>query len=153
MQKLYRGYNYDLKKSELVIRVQAKRSQVLLLLGFFVFFLHLTPSLAGSSGRLTWVRLQLPQERRFLVLQVHADSFRVFVIYRTLTWTTGSLMCVCDHSYACIYTHRGWAHRQQVSTFLTQKNLLSFFGATDIWTWVTEYEIRRSTNLATPLFY
>ena len=30
--------------------------------------------------------------------KVHAGSFRVSVIYRTLTWTTGSLTCVRDHS-------------------------------------------------------
>ena len=35
---------------------------------------------------------------------VHAGSFRVSVIRRTLTWTTGSLTCVRDHSHACVYT-------------------------------------------------
>ena len=30
--------------------------------------------------------------------------FRVSEIHRTLTGTTGSLSCVCDHSYACAYT-------------------------------------------------
>ena len=34
----------------------------------------------------------------------------------TLTWTTGSLMCVRDHSYA----HGGWVHGR-VSTFLLGK--------------------------------
>ena len=29
---------------------------------------------------------------------------RVSVIHRTLTWTTGSLTCVRDHSYACVFT-------------------------------------------------
>ena len=54
------------------------------------------------------------------VSKVHAGSFCVST--KTLTWTTGSLMCVCDHSYACVYT-QGWAHRQRVSTtFLTRKN-------------------------------
>ena len=33
-------------------------------------------------------------------------SFRVSVIHRTLTWTTGSLTCVRDHSDACVYTLR-----------------------------------------------
>ena len=55
------------------------------------------------------------------VSNMHAGSFRVFVIHRTPTWTTGSLTCVRDHSCAC-YTHGGWAHRQRVSTFLTRKN-------------------------------
>ena len=37
------------------------------------------------------------------VSKVHAGSFRVSVIHRTLTWTTGSLTCVRDHSCARIY--------------------------------------------------
>ena len=43
------------------------------------------------------------QEQSYPVLQVHAGSFRVSVIHQTLTWTTGILTCVRDHSYACIY--------------------------------------------------
>ena len=35
--------------------------------------------------------------------KVHAGSFRVSIIHRTLTWSTGSLTCVRDHSYACVY--------------------------------------------------
>ena len=59
---------------------------------------------------------------------MHAGSFCVSVIHGTMTWTTGSLTCVRDHSFACVYTHRGWAHRQQVSTtFLTQKNSHKLF--------------------------
>ena len=38
------------------------------------------------------------------VSDVHAGSFPVSVIHQTLTWTTGSLTCVHDHSYACVYT-------------------------------------------------
>ena len=38
------------------------------------------------------------------VSKVHAGSFRVFVIHRTLTWTTGFLTCVRDHSFTCVYT-------------------------------------------------
>ena len=48
-------------------------------------------------------------------LQVHAGSFRVTVFHRTLTWTTGSLPCVLDHSYACVYT-RGVGHTVSEST-------------------------------------
>ena len=60
------------------------------------------------------------QEQRYPVLQVHAGSFRVSVIHRTLTWTTGSVTsCVRDHS-------GGWAHRQRVSTFLTGKKITIF---------------------------
>ena len=32
------------------------------------------------------------------------QCFHVSVILRTLTWTTGSLMCVRNHSCACVYT-------------------------------------------------
>ena len=63
---------------------------------------------------------------------VHAASFHVSVIHQTLTWNTGSLLCICDHSCACIYTHRGWAHQQRVSrTFLTQKNSQKIYCAPD----------------------
>ena len=37
-------------------------------------------------------------------LQVDAGSFHFAAIHQTLTWTTGSLTCICDHSYACVYT-------------------------------------------------
>ena len=48
------------------------------------------------------------------------------MIHRTLTWTARSLTCVRDYCYA--YTHRGWAHRQRVSTALfTRKNSHKFF--------------------------
>ena len=54
---------------------------------FFFFTLTTLVSLSGNSDRLTWVRLRQPQEQRYPVLQVLAGSFRVSVIYRTLTWT------------------------------------------------------------------
>ena len=55
------------------------------------------------------------------VSKVNAGSFRVSVIHRTMTWTTGSLTCVRDHSYACAYT-RGLGTQTAVSTtFLTDK--------------------------------
>ena len=37
----------------------------------------------------------------------HAGSFCVSVIHRTLTRTTGSLTCMQDHSYACMYIYTG----------------------------------------------
>ena len=37
------------------------------------------------------------------ISKVNAGSVRVSVIHRTLTWTTGSLPCLRDHSYACVY--------------------------------------------------
>ena len=53
--------------------------------------------------------------QRYPVLQVHAGSFIIFVIHRTLTWTTGSLMCVRDHSYACVYTRGSVGHTDSES--------------------------------------
>ena len=42
------------------------------------------------------------------VSKVYAGSFRVSVIHRTRTWTTGSLMCVHDHIILThAYTHGG----------------------------------------------
>ena len=50
---------------------------------------------------------QLQQSRATQLLinyKAHAGSFRVSTIHRTLTWTTGSLTCVREHAYACVYT-------------------------------------------------
>ena len=50
--------------------------------------------------------------------KVHAGSFHVSVIHRTMTWTAGCLTCVHDNSYGsyvCVYT-QGWAYQQRVST-------------------------------------
>ena len=72
---------------------------------FLVLYIYTLLYLSGNSGRLiTRVRIQKPQEQRYPVLQVHAMSCRVNVVHRSLTWTTGSLTCVCDHSDACMYT-------------------------------------------------
>ena len=71
---------------------------------YCLYLLYTFLSLSGNSGCLTWVRLQQPQEQRYPVLQVHDGSFIVSVIHRTLTWTTGSLTCVCDLSCAFVYT-------------------------------------------------
>ena len=63
----------------------------------------------------TSTQLQPDSAKRQLsfYFSVHAGVFRVSVIHRTLTLITGSLMCVHDHSCACIHT-RGWAHHQWV---------------------------------------
>ena len=37
------------------------------------------------------------------------------VIHRTPRWKTGSLTCVRDHSYACVYTPGGWLGTPTVS--------------------------------------
>ena len=67
----------------------------------------------GPIYLIIWVRLQQPQEQHYPVPQVYAGSFCVSVIHQTLTWTTGSLTCVCDHSYV----YWGWAQRQVSTTF------------------------------------
>ena len=72
----------------------------------------------GNSGRFPEGKPTAAESRYPSLLNhtVHAGSFRVSIIHRTLTWTTRSLTCVRDHSCACVYTHGGWAHRQRVST-------------------------------------
>ena len=55
-----------------------------------------------NHGRLTGIRLHPPQERHYPVLQVHAGYVRVSAIHTALTFTTGSVTCVRDHSYACV---------------------------------------------------
>ena len=87
----------------------------------FGFVLHFIIPF-GNLDRLTWVRIQQPQEQRYPVLQVHAGSFRVSVIYRSLTWTTGSLTCVGDDSYACVYTRGlGTPTTSQYNIFYSEK--------------------------------
>ena len=72
---------------------------------FYYFLLHFIISF-GKFGP-TWVRLQQPQEQHYPALQVHAGSVHVSIIHQTLTWTAGSLSCICGHFYACIYTGVG----------------------------------------------
>ena len=83
---------------------------------------------------------------------VHAGTFCVSVIHQTLTWTTGSLTCVHDHSCAWVYTHRSWAHWHRVSTtFLTRLEkkvflvLLTGFEPSSFGSWVWCF-----ANWATP---
>ena len=98
---------------------------------FFIFFLY--SSIGGGSvcDRFELLRhmgSRIPSSG----VQVHAGNLRVSIIHWTLTWTTGSLMCVhhhsffnvCTWSFLCLRRHRGgWAHRQRVSTtFFTRKN-------------------------------
>ena len=73
----------------------------------------------GNLGSLIWVRLHAATARAAVPspASVHAGSFCVSVMHQTLTWTTGSLTGVRDHSYAWVYTHVGCgAYRQWVST-------------------------------------
>ena len=89
----------------------------------------------------TWLRLQPPQDQRYPVLQVHAGPVRVSVIHRTLTWTTGSVKRVCDHSYACVYT-RGCGHTDNEST----QHFCAPDGVRTRVNDVVEYGVRRSAN-------
>ena len=114
----------------------------------FFIFLILLLSLPGNSARLTRVWLQQPQEQRYPVLQVHAGPFRISVIHWTLTWTTGSLTCIRDHSYACVYTlGLGTPTMNQHNIFDSEKLSLIFlvlligFQPRVFGSWV-----RRSTN-------
>ena len=65
--------------------------------------------------------------RKSSATQSYALFFHVSVVHRYSTWTTGSLACVHDQFYACVYTHGGWAHRQCVSTLLLTHVLLTGF--------------------------
>ena len=58
---------------------------------------------------------------------VHAGSFHVSIIHRTLIWNTGSLTCVHDHSCACIYTRELGTPTVSQFTFLTRGKTHKFF--------------------------
>ena len=49
------------------------------------------------------------------VSTVHAGYFGVSVVHQTLTWTSGFLTCVRDHSGECVYTRGLGTHRQRGS--------------------------------------
>ena len=100
-----------------------------------------------------WTRLQQPQDQRYPVLHMHAGSFCLSVIHRTLTWTTGSLTCVRDHSYACVYTRGGVGHKDSESAqhFDSEKHSQFFLVLlTRFEPRVFGSQVRRSTNWATP---
>ena len=61
------------------------------------------------------------QEKRAAIVQRYSvvfscvQCFHVSVNHQPLTWTTGSLTCVCDHSYARVRIHRGVGHTDNES--------------------------------------
>ena len=57
--------------------------------------------------------------------------FDFSVTHRTLTWTTGSLTCVRDHSYAIRIHTRGLGRPTVSTAFLTQEKLTNFSCAPD----------------------
>ena len=65
--------------------------------------------------------------------------FHVSVMQQTLALTTYSLTCARDLSYACVYTHGGWAHRRVITTCLTRKNSHKLFSCSgrgsNLWSW------------------
>ena len=82
-----------------------------------------------SSSSKEW-----PQSRGWLFCRflVHGGSFHVSIIHWTLTWTAGSLTCVCDHSYAWLQMYSAHTsvltsrHCVQFSAFLGKIVSLSF---------------------------
>ena len=121
---------------------------LLLMIMMYICIAHaVTPcycSMLGALGRVVsfevccqWALLSVQITRHYSIVfkftggkyiypfvsKVHAGSFRVSVIHRNLTWTTGAN----KRAYVIIlrraYTHGGWAHRQRCSTtVLTRKN-------------------------------
>ena len=82
---------------------------------------------------LTSTQLQPRGAKRQLsyYFSVHAGSFWVSVIQRTLTWTTGSLLCVCDHSCACVYTQELGTPTGSQHNIFDKNNLIIFSCAPD----------------------
>ena len=85
---------------------------------------------------------------------VHAGSFRVSASYRSLTWTTGSLMCVRDHSCACEYTRGlGTPTASQFTVFHWEKLTHFSFAPVGIRTFVlwisspTLYQLNHTVTL------
>ena len=72
----------------------------------FVFFVPMVIYPMGNSGRFPQGKPAATESRYPTLInhKVHAGSFCVFIIHRTLTWTTGSSTCIRDYSYACVYT-------------------------------------------------
>ena len=63
---------------------------------------------------------------------MHAGSFRVSIIHRSLTWITGSLTCVRDYSYTCItHTEVGHTDNESEHHFWLGKTLTHFYRAPD----------------------
>ena len=60
----------------------------------------------GNSGRFPQGKPAATKSRypTLMNYKAHAGSFRVSIIHRTLTWPTGSLTCVRDHSCVFAYT-------------------------------------------------
>ena len=91
---------------------------------FFLYSLlfHMGISHMGNSGRFPQWKPAATESRYPTPTncKVHAGSSRVSIIYRPLTWTTGSLTCVRDHSCACVYT-RVYVTKRPIQTGLPRR--------------------------------
>ena len=82
--------------------------------GIFWYFVHFVVPMGispmGNLGRFPEGKPAVTESLYPTLInwKVHAGSFLFFIIHQTLTWTTGSLTCVCDHSYSCVGTHEQW---------------------------------------------
>ena len=79
------------------------------------------------------------------------QCFCVTVIHQTLTWTTGSLMCVREHSYACVYTWGLGTSTTSQHNILTWKHSNFSCAPGKVRTCGLWISSRCSTNWATPL--
>ena len=96
------------------------------------------------------IQLPNPKQNNY---KAHAGSFRVSTIHRTLTWTSGSLTCVPDHSYACVYTRGLGMSTSQHNIFDSEKLsqvCLVLLTQTGFEPRVFGSRARRSTHWATP---
>ena len=111
------------------MKVKAKEGLKLLYLSLkpSLFFKALHLSFAGNSDRLTWVRLQQPQEQRYPFLTVRA----VFSWVQTKVWLQmlGTFNVLTDVN-ACDCTRGLYGHHEKVCTecWLWEKNPLPHRG-------------------------
>ena len=89
-------------------------------------------------------------------LKMHAGYFRVFIIHRTLTWTTGYVTCVRGLSYACVCTRvLGTPTASQHNLFDSEKLKVFLVLLTGLEPSTNRSPVQRSKPLsqpATPLF-
>ena len=75
----------------------------------YVFFLLPFYNYIIPSGFLSWkIHVALPKDSQLRQIRgaqptVHTGCFRVSVIHRALTWSTGSLTWICE-LFGCVYT-------------------------------------------------
>ena len=95
---------------------------------FFVLFFFYTLFPCDKFGS-PYMRKATASARAALYSSTNACwVFSCFRNQPTLTWTTGALTCVRDHSYAYSYTHKGVGHTDSETAqhFWLEKNPLHF---------------------------